>query len=1396
MFRFLSMALVLMKLVQCRVSGPVLSKTAQSQPQLSRQTREWWRWVLVRIYDSSVQISDSNFTARQEFVDKWRPDLFDWGGDQRWNVQEWARLNGISIAAAGGIEYEEAQFHNHKYVNQTWGIEGGLALSRNGNVAGFASGGLSPYMTHAAPKWHTTVVGGHIRNARAGVSESFAQDNCDVMSFGHGGPDMGWGPWEERLFANSSYALHLGLPVNFSIRAWAAAGPGTTPASETKYAKTAKAFAEFTYLLWRDAWRDLAESSRHAATAAGWPERAVYGNSANAAISIIESAWQSLKWIEIGWTGPGALPLKLAQAQLRGGGNYTGIWRVAGLRAGQADSHGVRGVLAYLAEALSNDANEELLEGLKGQSTGPEGFGSWAHVPQCLASAQLVSTHRAVFIDRTRIADGAIVYCLSCVLWRQTGFLSVGTDQHANAVVVTAGLLEEHQVLHEVALLGHPRFFDRPDGLARLRPPAEGGYRWIILPLVDAMSDSDIALVTAYVRGGGRAVIVDGAFGGAYSTGTRTEDMEARCDTSGCGLADLKRNPGAGTVVVLNTTSTAHPWLGPDPWPTISSVIDPSTAEVSVTGLTKAQSFNAWLHGQGPMVSVHVVNFNFSSRVNSMPPFHVTVATPDLATAEKPVAWLYSIDFANETTGRPLPITRSTDGRGWRVDVLPQLPQHCNTTIDHPPKGQIRAQQGLFAGVSTAPTVEECSALCCKTGGCLTWALDVPWLSTAWSGCVNGKPCCAMASGPVAGFRPYPSGIGLMNITSGVMAPRPAPADVHAIVVVASSAAELETRELAAEARMWLQKAVVATSSHGVRLLPAGSNASKQSAMPVLLAADQELGLVQGEGARTFIDDAGRVLRTKLNLSIEKLQDVMNATRLSVHTNEAGHRHDHLTLCAKPGSCLVAVNFAAAETGEGEEVEVEGYKGIAADAQYNDSVGLGFVNTGDTVRDARVAFHTDGPDDLHRSGVFNSYRSTFRVDVDLSADHDHDLDIDRDDGASLERESDADLPTSLLLTIVSGFDDLGSPSASEGMGVYGGQKVVPAAGMCGGHPCGGRETSAWMGIASTAVSVIVRSVSDPALANENDALAQEIPCMLGEVGRPNGYFLTRTCPIDVSAAVARSPKLQIDLILAPHNGLTGCFLGANCGKMSFAWLLNALVLQRPTTVLPPRARASLLAANQYASSAVRNWSWVGPFDDGHGNGMGDAYRIEQRMHKTWLPPSLSMSYVGKGGAAVTWRTYICKNESAAPHLPLSALLPTRQLNTGSVAFAMTRAYCKKTTGCATQITVAMSDRGRMWLLSANGSFEPQEIATDNLLHGLTVNEQEFKVTLPQGSSVLLVKSLNEFAADTIAINGSRAPGWGVVAPTVGLGILNGTNEWGVALSLKPLPISTWQPLSL
>jgi hypothetical protein len=251
---------------------------ASTTTQLSRQTQEWWRWVLVQIYDSSSFLPDGDDQARQAFVDLWRPDIFDWGGDQRWNVQEWARLHGIAVAAGGGMEYEEASFYNKVYVNQTWGIEGGLAVNNAGRMPGGGPpNAMSPYMTHAAPKWHATVTQGHFRHSRAYIGDSIVQDNCDVMSFAHGGPDMGWGPWEERLFANSSLSKRFGLPANFSVRLFFhhRPPPANDSAAVTRRVEILRAFAEWAFLLWRDAWRDLAETSRHLARVAGMPVPAV-----------------------------------------------------------------------------------------------------------------------------------------------------------------------------------------------------------------------------------------------------------------------------------------------------------------------------------------------------------------------------------------------------------------------------------------------------------------------------------------------------------------------------------------------------------------------------------------------------------------------------------------------------------------------------------------------------------------------------------------------------------------------------------------------------------------------------------------------------------------------------------------------------------------------------------------------------------------------------------------------------------------------------------------------------------------------------------------------------------------------------------------------------------------
>eukprot|EP01052_Picozoa_sp_SAG31_P057355 SAG31_NODE_16929_length_690_cov_0.774958_1_plen_139_part_00 len=134
-------------------------------------------------------------------MDTFDPDLFDWAGDSRWNVQEWARIRGIPVAQSGGLEYEEALFCKRfnqsvpNIVNDTFGLNG-MAVTIHGQLPDLYSGG-SPYMTHAAPKWALAV---RQADARAViVGDAVTQDNS-IGDISMKRWDFGFGPWEEFRF--------------------------------------------------------------------------------------------------------------------------------------------------------------------------------------------------------------------------------------------------------------------------------------------------------------------------------------------------------------------------------------------------------------------------------------------------------------------------------------------------------------------------------------------------------------------------------------------------------------------------------------------------------------------------------------------------------------------------------------------------------------------------------------------------------------------------------------------------------------------------------------------------------------------------------------------------------------------------------------------------------------------------------------------------------------------------------------------------------------------------------------------------------------------------------------------------------------------------------------------
>jgi hypothetical protein len=255
---------------------------SDEQRQLSNTTLQWWRWVVTRVANQAGWIPLNDTTGlRESFVKTWDPDLFDWGGDFRWQAGEWARLRGLPVAAATQFEYETAfwglSYNNTKpnIVNTTWGRD---SVSHDVDGKPVPASGVWPHMTQAAPLWHLACQQG---TARIGLlGDSVTQDN----SAGNlNGRDFtgGFGFWENTRFIESAVGRAAGVNTTFSIRNHVnqlrrVQGLHGDPLVRDPILS---AFIHFTYSLWLKSWADLHSSTlRLAANAGRTLPPAVYGN--------------------------------------------------------------------------------------------------------------------------------------------------------------------------------------------------------------------------------------------------------------------------------------------------------------------------------------------------------------------------------------------------------------------------------------------------------------------------------------------------------------------------------------------------------------------------------------------------------------------------------------------------------------------------------------------------------------------------------------------------------------------------------------------------------------------------------------------------------------------------------------------------------------------------------------------------------------------------------------------------------------------------------------------------------------------------------------------------------------------------------------------------------------
>ena len=287
----------------------------------------------------------------------------------------------------------------------------------------------------------------------------------------------------------------------------AGAGAIPSPLEDLVQDPIVHAFVEFVFTSWTKAWKDVAQSTKAAAAEAGAPIPSVYGNTASPSpIAIMEMPEQDVWWMETGWglegpschvaAGGNYHEVKIAHAAMKGIKSPR-VWRDGGLRCGWGDGNDWPNrttdlaARVYLAESTANDANEWLLEGYDRSM--------WHSVGEAHNYAAFLASWRSASIDRSRIADGAVMYSLPCVMWRAIGPFSfykypggpaaAPENLHERDLATVMAALDRSHAAFEVVLFDHPRFYNNSAGLSRLRPPGEGGYEWVILRSTDALSD-------------------------------------------------------------------------------------------------------------------------------------------------------------------------------------------------------------------------------------------------------------------------------------------------------------------------------------------------------------------------------------------------------------------------------------------------------------------------------------------------------------------------------------------------------------------------------------------------------------------------------------------------------------------------------------------------------------------------------------------------------------------------------------------------------------------------------------------------------------------------------------------------------------------------------------------
>jgi hypothetical protein len=269
---------------------------------------------------------------------------------------------------------------------------------------------------------------------------------------------------------------------------------------------------------------------------------------------------------------------------------------------------------------------------------------SWGRVgePAALRHAQFVggAASRHLFIDRKRQGDVALLFSIPSIFWRRFSSLTVGAAFAPTGFGFfeyfsgAARIFEDEHISYETLMLQHPDlYWNRTaachGGYGKSYPTRYHEFSTVVIAGVDAISDTDIALLADFVRGrsgpcrfaasqqwlkcsGGHLVIVGAAVGSkdeelnprsTAANGTAAESgmlatLEAQCiaNATACKGGRISRISDADISAFLGGSQTMRN--------TLAQTILPTTERRFVTTLPPWIRTNMFKHGLGPMVSV------------------------------------------------------------------------------------------------------------------------------------------------------------------------------------------------------------------------------------------------------------------------------------------------------------------------------------------------------------------------------------------------------------------------------------------------------------------------------------------------------------------------------------------------------------------------------------------------------------------------------------------------------------------------------------------------------------------------------------------------------------------------------------------------------------------------